>query len=71
MPGDLRTFGRLVECNEQYTKAGSKERDMKKFFNVVNPPLINAEEDQVVGDVVPPPELHLLMGATNHKLELI
>ena len=71
VPGDLRTFGRLVECNEQYTKAGSRERDMKKFFNVVNPPLINAEEDQVVGDVVPSPELHLLMGATNHKLELI
>ena len=44
---------------------------MKKFFNVVNPPLINGEEDQVVGDVVPPPELHLLMGATNYKLELI
>ena len=44
---------------------------MQKFFNVINSTLIKVEHDQEVLEVVPPPELHMLMGLVNHKSELI
>ena len=44
---------------------------MKKYKNCINQPLLDIDEDQLVLSVVPPPELHLLIGATNKKLELV
>ena len=69
--GQMRTFSRLLECNKRYRDRGSKVKDMQNFFNVVNLPLLKMEQDQEVLEAVPPPELHMLMGAVNHKAELI
>ena len=44
---------------------------MQNYFNCINPPLLNVTEDQLILAIVPPPELHLLMGGVNVKLEII
>ena len=69
--GTLRTFSSLIQNSQAYAAAGSKPTTMKKYKNCINPPLLDVDEDQLVLSVVPPPELHLLMGATNKKLELV
>ena len=50
------------------------QKDMQKFKNVINKCLIKAEPEQLVGEVLQLPELHLLIGVTNHyykKLEVV
>ena len=42
-----------------------------KFKNVLNVPLINVLNDQSIWHAIPIPELHSLMGCTNHPLELL
>ena len=69
--GVIRTFSGLVKCAEAYKQAGSQPKNMKNFKNVIDVPLIKVETDQTVLEAVPPPELHCMMGATNHKLELL
>ena len=56
---------------QDYVDAGSRVSDMKKYFNCINMPLLNVPEDQLVLSIVPPPELHLLMGGVNVELEVI
>ena len=63
--GELRTFGSL----EQLEAAGSKMKAMQKFKNVIHPSLLKRDPGTSVLSVVPPPELHLLMGAVNWGLE--
>ena len=63
--GELRTFGSL----EQLEAAGSKMKAMQKFKNVIHPSLLKRDPGNSVLSVVPPPELHLLMGAVNWGLE--
>ena len=58
-PGDLRTFGGLDMNYSAYKENGSK--NMKNFKNVIKPSLLKESDDTLVLDVVPPPELHLLM----------
>ena len=68
--GKPRTFARLIDCNKRFVDAGSNPKDMMKFFNVINMPLLNMDQDMEVLDVVPIPELHSLMGTVNHLLEV-
>ena len=63
--GELRTFGSL----EQLEAAGSKMKAMQKFKNVIHPSLLKRDPGTSVLSVVPPTELHLLMGAVNGGLE--
>ena len=44
---------------------------MQHFKNVVNECLVEADPSQLVGDVLPLPELHLLMGVGNHHYKLL
>ena len=62
--GEPRT---LEQCFDNYEKF-STENDKKKaklFKNCVNMPIINCDK-QAVLDIIPPPELHLLIGSVNH-----
>ena len=69
--GTLRTFGSIIEHNQDYVAAGCPTARMKQYKNCINLPLLDVSEDQLVLAVIPPPELHLLMGSTNVKLEVI
>ena len=44
---------------------------MEIYKNCVNLPMLDVDENCFVEEEVPPPVLHLLMGATNLKLEVI
>ena len=69
--GELRTFGSLHDHFQAYRAAGSDPKKMKNFKNVVNECLVEADPSQLVGDVLPLPELHLLMGVGNHHYKLL
>ena len=43
--GRVRTFGRMIECYQDYVKAGSPPKVMMKYYNVVNLPLIRMSMD--------------------------
>lgn len=65
--GKLRTINSITEqyisWKEQTASDLSKA---KEFFNCTNIPLITGEGDAPVLKYVPPPELHLMMGVTQH-----
>ena len=69
--GRLRSLARIIEYYDGFTSAGSDKRRMKEFANVVNVPLLKLENDDLMEAMIPPPELHLMMGAVNHKLNLL
>lgn len=62
--GEPRTFESLRKCYWKYYDDGQKIEKGKQFFNVVHPCLINSSNQDIL-DVVPPCELHLLIGCTN------
>ena len=66
--GELRTFGSLAKRSAEFVSKGSKLKDMKRFKNVIHPSLLKGEPGSNVLSAVPPPELHLLMGAVNWAL---
>ena len=64
--GKQRTFGSLIDLFFNYSDANAKRDDAAKYGNVIHLPLIEAQEnDTPVIQIVPPPELHLLLGPTN------
>ena len=63
--GEPRTFGNLKKQLFAWTLAGGNASSAKYFGNVVHMSLITADDDDHVIDLLPPPELHLLLGAVN------
>ena len=63
--GEPRTFGSLKAQLEEWTQAGGVKAAAKDYGNVVNMSLVSADVDVPVIDILPPPELHLLLGAVN------
>lgn len=41
------------------------KRRCEKYFNCINPPLITTAEGDTFLDMIPPPELHLMLGVVN------
>ena len=69
--GIIRTFSGITEQAQAYKGAGANPKNMMKFKNVLNLPLINVQNNQPIWHAIPIPELHSLMGCTNHPLELL
>ena len=69
--GRLRTFGSCVKNNMDYVAPGSKSSTMQRYFNCINMPLLRMDSDMEVMDALPPPKLHLMMGAVALHLEVI
>ena len=62
----------MIDDNAAFRAAGSKLKNAKDYFSVVNPPLLIGRREDLVLLLVPPPGLHLLLRSTNHiwvKLE--
>ena len=62
--GELQTFGSLRTLSKMFNE--SKAKDAKQFYNCTKDPLLPEEDSARVLDVIPPPELHLLIGVVNH-----
>lgn len=61
-----RTLGTVRNNYLDWYKKGSKPQEAKAFKNCIHLPLINGPDNASIIDLVPPPELHLLMGPFNH-----
>ena len=69
--GRLHTFGSCVKNNMDYVASGSKSSTMKRYFNCINMPLLRMDSDMEVMDALPPPKIHLMMGAVTLQLEVV
>ena len=70
--GDIRNSHRafLDHCNRKYPnnpKEGLK--DAKDFDNCINMPLFSLPDETLIMDIIPLPELHLMLGCVNNILK--
>ena len=45
--------------------SGENRQQAKHYGNVIHMPILSGEPDTLVIDLLPPPELHLLLGVVN------
>ena len=60
-----RTFGGITSMFEAFRDAEGVIKTAKTFGNVIHLLILSAEGNKLVIDLIPPPELHLLLGAFN------
>ena len=60
-----RTIGHCIKYHVDWLRSGGQKKNAHKFKNCVNPPVFNSDEDRLFLDIIPPPELHLLIGIVN------
>jgi len=63
--GDPRTLGNITEQFWKFYQQNSSRTAAKRYDNVIHAPLLKGDADQRVVEVLPPPELHLLLGIVN------
>lgn len=64
--GDLRSFGRIKKEFEKFQDSGGLKKDAKFYFNCIHLPLISVEDDDtLILELFPIPELHLHIGIGN------
>ena len=65
--GELRTLGSLDEWHNKYVDDGERTSRMQFFKNVINKRLFYLDKDPntLLQHLVPPPELHLLIGVVD------
>nr|XP_047138903.1 uncharacterized protein LOC124814863 [Hydra vulgaris] len=69
--GTLRTFRSLKQAHKTYTAAGSDIKKAKLFGNVIHDPILSLDDDALVLDLIPPMELHLLLGVGNYLFKIL
>ena len=70
-PGTPRTFGNLARRHKDYVTGGSNPKNMQLFKNVIHPCLVKGDPEQELGEVLPLPEVHLLMGVGNWGYQML
>ena len=65
-PAPLRTLGNIRKHYLEWRQSGAKPSDCKHFKNCIHHPLLIGNDRKRIIDIIPPPELHLLMGPFNH-----
>ena len=64
--GDLRTDENVLNNYEKWLAEGKGLKSLaKNYFNCIHPPLITASGDKTFLEIIPPPELHLMLGVVN------
>lgn len=67
--GDLRTFGSIKRHAKQFADDGGDLKYAQNYFSCTDKPLIEGDSDTTLLEAIPPPELHLMLGATNKIFE--
>lgn len=64
VPGNARTIQLIKERHQDWLNSGAIKKDCKRYKNCVKNPIIEKEsrDDIEVLAILPPPELHLMMG---------
>ena len=72
-PGNKRTLRSLDNNYNNFVANGKKKLKMSEFKNVINPRLLYKEEDPdtLLEELVPVPELHVLMGVVSKLAVLL
>jgi len=63
--GLLRTLGRLRKLAQDFEDSGGDKKDAQDYLNVIFSPLIEGADEEFILDILPIPELHLLIGIVN------
>lgn len=63
--GSLRSIENTLTNYNEWRAAGASRKEAKKYYNCINPPLFTFKEDRLFLDIIPPPELHLMLGVVN------
>ena len=61
-PGNYRTLGNLQQNYIKYEQGGSVYKRAMEHDNVIHMPLIKGKDDEAIFKLIPPPELHILLG---------
>jgi hypothetical protein len=63
--GALRTISNSKEYFTKWSQAGAVKSKAKCFKNCIHPPIVRTTLDKPFLDIIPPPELHLMLGVVN------
>lgn len=69
--GAPRTIGDLSDKYERYRANGSNPKTMKEFDNVIHPCLLEEDRDKLILDIIPIPELHIMMNIVTKLTEIL
>lgn len=62
---ELRTIGNISDSFAAWQAAKSKQKDAKQYNNCIHLPVFAGDSNKLILDIIPPPELHLLLGVVN------
>lgn len=62
---ECRTVGDILQNYLNWQEGGGTTSTAKQYMNCVNPPIISDKKDDLILDLIPPPELHLMLGVVN------
>lgn len=65
MCGNYRTIGTCRENSEAFKNTGSKKTNSKNFHSNIHEPIFTGNPDTLIIEIIPPPELHLMLGVVN------
>lgn len=63
--GAMRSISNIKANYTSYSAAGSNPKKAKDFDSCINMPVFHEITDKRILDLLPPPELHLMLGAVN------
>lgn len=63
--GSYRTVGSCRENSDAFKNSGSKKINAKNFYSHVYQPIFTGNPETEIIDIIPPPELHLMLGVVN------
>ena len=63
--GEERTIGSLNELYWEFYHSRADKSKAKEYGNAIHPSMVNGNDATPIMEIVPPPELHLLLGPVN------
>lgn len=65
----FRTIGSILNHYSDWRNAGGAANTAKLYMNCIHAPIFTGDSDQLILDIIPPPELHLMLGVVNTVFE--
>jgi hypothetical protein len=62
---ELRTIGNIITNYSNWMDTGGSAKSAKNYLNCIHRPVFFGENDELILDIIPPPELHLMLGVVN------
>ena len=69
--GNLRTLGSIKLNLQSFERSGGVVANAKSFGNVIRKPIISGPDTSLILEIIPPMELHLLLGIVNYLFKML